>query len=205
MGKKFLGAAYVLDHQGAAKDLYEDWAATYDAEIQENGYVTPRRCATALAAMADDLSAPLLDLGCGTGLSGLALRAAGFTTIDGVDISPSMLRRAEALPGVYRKTKVVDIGAPVPAAPEEYRYVNAAGVISPEHAPAEAVDEILAVLPSKGCLVFSLNDHALADPTFPGKVAEVVEQGRAFLEFEEYGDHLPGIGLNARVYGLRKP
>ena len=52
--------------------------------------------------------------------------------------------------------------------------------------------------------MFSLNDHALEVAAFPEKVAEVVDSGNAELEFSKYGDHLPGIGLKARVYGLRK-
>ncbi|MFN3145311.1 MAG: hypothetical protein ACE368_08595 [Paracoccaceae bacterium] len=35
-----------------------------------------------------DSDAPILDFGCGTGLSGLALKCGGFTTIDGMDRAP---------------------------------------------------------------------------------------------------------------------
>ena len=204
MTRKFLEEAYALDGVEGAKALYEGWAASYDAEIQENGYVTPRRCAEALAGLTDDLSAPVLDLGCGTGLSGLALRAAGFTTVDGLDISPAMLALSRARDGVYRSLGQVNPDQAIPAQGGDYAHVVAAGVISPDHAPAGTINEILDLLPSGGCLVFSLNDHALEDPSFPAKLAEVVEQGRASLEFKEYGDHLPGIGLSAWVYGLRK-
>ena len=204
MAKSFLSNAYTLDGPEAVTGFYQDWAASYDAEIEQNGYATPRRCAEALGALAGDLDAPVLDLGCGTGLSGLALRAAGFTCIDGVDVSAAMLEHAHSREGVYRSLIETSIGAPLPAQPGAYAHVNAAGVISPDHAPEDTIDEVLGLLPVGGCLVFSLNDHALEDAAFPGKVAEVVTAGHADLAFDEYGDHLPGIGLKARVYGLRK-
>ena len=101
MAKSFLSNAYTLGGPEAVTEFYQDWAASYDAEIEQNGYATPRRCAKALGALASDLDAPVLDLGCGTGLSGLALRAAGFTCIDGVDVSAAMLEQARSREGVY--------------------------------------------------------------------------------------------------------
>ena len=80
----------------------------------------------------------------------------------------------------------------------------AVGVISPQHAGPGTVDAALALLEPGGCLVFSLNDHALEHPEFPGKVAEVTGAGTADLVFEEHGEHLPGIGLRSTVYVLKK-
>ena len=91
--KKFLSEVYDLATPAETRALYDDWSASYDAEITENGYATPRRIAEALAQFADP-SAPILDFGCGTGLSGLALKAAGFQTIDGADLSADMLKGA---------------------------------------------------------------------------------------------------------------
>ncbi len=79
MAEKFLDKVYDAKGTDETRALYDDWAASYDAEIAENGYATPRRCAEALAGFATDPSLPVLDFGCGTGLSGLALRAAVST------------------------------------------------------------------------------------------------------------------------------
>ncbi|MDP6883623.1 MAG: methyltransferase domain-containing protein, partial [Rhodospirillales bacterium] len=54
----------------------------------------PSRCATALASTVAPDGARVLDVGCGSGLSGLALREVGFASIDGCDLSPAMAARA---------------------------------------------------------------------------------------------------------------
>ncbi len=200
----FLDDAYELDGSEATQAFYGEWAETYEAEIKANGYVTPTRCAAALAAHAADAGAPLLDLGCGTGLSGEAFRAAGFAVIDGTDFSAEMLAYARDKPGVYRRLTLGDLTRPIPADPGEYANVAAVGVFSPGHAPASMLDAVLALLDRGGCFVFSLNDHALADPSFEARIAANVDAGIAEVAFQEYGDHLPGTGLRASVYVLRR-
>ena len=202
--RKFLDTAYGLETDDQTRAFYDDWAATYDAEIAENGYATPRRCAEALAAHAGDLSAPVLDLGCGTGLSGVALRAAGFETIDGAEPSAEMRERASARTGVYRAITGIEPEDPLPFEPSAYAHVAAVGVISPGHAPPETIGKALAILTPGGCLVFSLNDHALEETAFPERADDAVASGTAELAFREHGDHLPGIGLRSTVYVLRK-
>ena len=106
MTEGFLNNAYGARDSAATRKLYDDWAASYEAEIAENGYATPTRCAEALRSKIRDASAPILDFGCGTGLSGLALKLVGFETIDGVDLSQEMLNQAREK-GVYRKAAVI--------------------------------------------------------------------------------------------------
>lgn len=201
---KFLSSAYALHSVDDARRHYDDWAASYDADVSENEYVTPARCAAALARFVPDLGAPVLDIGCGTGLSGRALREAGFSTIDGTDLSPEMLERAKALGGVYRSLFPGDLTEPLPVAAGAYAHMAAVGVINPGHAPPETVDAVLALLPTAGCFVFSLNDLALAEAGFPAKIDEVAAGGTADCVFRAHGPHLPGIGLEATVFVLRK-
>ncbi len=195
---------YTIENTEHARDFYDGWADTYDAEIAANGYVTPRRCAEALAKFATDKSAPVLDVGCGTGLSGVALKAAGFANIDGCDLSPEMLQRAGKRKGVYRKLWEADIAHPFPFAPGTYTHIAAMGVIASSHAPPSTIDDVLAALPSDGMFVFSLNDVTLQDPEFEARIAENVDAGMARLIFKEHGEHLPTIDLKSVVYILQK-
>ncbi|MEO0681231.1 MAG: methyltransferase domain-containing protein [Pseudomonadota bacterium] len=201
--RRFLDSVYEMDGPAATQAFYADWADSYDAEVEANGYASPRRCAEALANAAEDLAAPLLDLGCGTGLSGVAFRAAGFTTVDGSDFSPRMLAAAERK-GVYRRLLPGDLNDPAPAQPGDYVNVAAVGVFSPSHAPAGLIHQAMALLPPGGCFVYTLNDHALADWSYEGAMREIVDSGSASLVFKEHGDHLPKIDLRATVVVLRK-
>ncbi len=202
-GKGFLKDAYRVENQKQTKEFYESWAKTYDQEIAENGYATPGRCAAALSQFLPDPAAPILDFGCGTGLSGLALRQSGFTCIDGCDLSPAMLKAAEKR-GLYRALHEISADDDLPFASGSYRAISAMGVLASSHAPAMMIDTLLDLLPADGLLVFSLNDHTLEDASYESRIAENVDTGTARLLFKEYGDHLPGIGLNSFVYILQR-
>ena len=201
-GRKFLDDAYDLPDTAATTRFYDDWATSYDSEITANGYATPGRCSMALARFADT-SNPVLDIGCGTGLSGLALREAGFALVDGTDLSTEMLDRARER-GLYRHLFLGDLNDPLPVPAGRYGAMAAVGVINPGHAPPDTIDQVLALLPAGGSIVFSLNDHALAEPPYPEKVRTLVSSGTAELVFREHGPHLPGRNLDATVFVMRK-
>lgn len=200
----FLDRAYDLEDAEKTRAFYEEWAATYEAETLDNGYVTPSRCAAALAGCTPDLAAPLLDLGCGTGLSGAAFRDAGFTCIDGSDFSEEMLACAKTKVGVYRRLVTSDLNDPLPGAPGEYTNIAAVGVFSPGHAPPEMIDAVMEKLPAGGCFVFSLNDHALEIPGYEAHIDALVDRQCTEVAFREYGNHLPGRNLGAVVAVLRR-
>ena len=162
MTDKMIQNAYGLDGADATRTFYDKWAGTYDDEVAENGYASPARAAAALRDAVDDPARPVLDIGCGTGISGLALRDAGFTTLDGCDFSAEMLARAKEK-GLYRTLFNTDLEDPFPFEPGAYAHIAAIGVLNPGHAPATTLDEILGLLDPGGLFVFTLNDHALSD------------------------------------------
>lgn len=203
MSKGFLDKAYGARDADATRQLYDDWSGSYDAEVGENGYATPARCAAALRAHLDDPAAPVLDFGCGTGLSGAALAAAGFTTVDGVDLSADMLKQAGEK-DLYRALRQIEADAPLPHSPGDYAAIAAIGVIGAGAAPISVFDTLMDGLAPGGKLVFSFNDHALEDPQNEAKLNDWLDTGRARLLFSEYGDHLPGIGLKSKVYVTEK-
>ncbi len=200
MTDRFLDKVYTARTANETRELYDDWAASYEAEVAENGYATPGRCAEALAQFMSDMSAPVLDFGCGTGLSGLALKLAGFVTIDGVDLSADMLAQAEGK-GAYRALKQIDAGSPVDSG---YEAIAAIGVIGAGAAPIDTFDQIMTALPQGGKFVLSFNDHALADPVNEGRISDWCDTGAARLLFKEYGPHLPGRDMNSNVYVIEK-
>ncbi|MGB0534774.1 MAG: class I SAM-dependent DNA methyltransferase [Paracoccaceae bacterium] len=202
MTKTYLDKIYSAD-SADLRPFYAQWAQSYDQEVGENGYVTPLRIAEALARHVKDLSIPILDYGCGTGISGQAFQEAGFLTIDGVDISAEMLEVA-AQKKIYRRLEVfapesgpnVKLGA--------YQIIAAVGVIGAGAAPLAVLTKIMALLAPKGLFVFSFNDHTLEDPAYDGLVEDYVNQGQAVLHLKEYGDHLPKQKINSNIYILEK-
>jgi len=200
MRKTFLDKAYRVQD---ARELYDQWAASYDAEVGENGYVTPGRCAEALKAQMPDPSQPILDFGCGTGRSGLALRLAGFAVIDGIDLSADMLGVA-AQKGLYRNLTRIEENEALGHDPGEYHAISAIGVIGAGAAPISVFDTLMDGLAKDGRLVFSFNDHALQDPANEAKLHSWLDRGAARLLFREHGDHLPGINLKSTVYVIEK-
>ena len=174
-GIEYLRNVYNLATQADTDEYYTKWAASYDDELIRQGYQTPQRCAEALRHfVAPD--AAVLDIGCGTGLSGAALASAGLTDLVGTDVNAQMLDVARAA-GIYRRTWVTDIDDPFPFARGAYDAIAAVGVIGVGAAPASLLRLALEALAIGGHLVFSYNDHALEVPEFTDALVDVVSSG----------------------------
>ncbi len=195
--------SYGLETPEASRAHYQKWASSYDAEVGAHGYATPGRVAEALWSKLPEAQTPVLDYGCGTGLSGEALHAAGFQVIDGVDPTPQMLEGAEAK-GIYRKLSTFEITNPNPLEEGAYTAIAAIGVISVGTAPPEVFDMLMRALPQNGLLAFSFNDHTLADKSYTVRLNDWLDMGAARLLFREYGPHLPGMDLKSDVYVVEK-
>ena len=123
-----------LKHGSTASEVvravYDEWADTYDETLASWDYRAPAEAAGMLRA---ELSADaaILDAGCGTGLTGAALRAAGFTgPIDGIDLSPVSLKEARTHE-VYRDLSVVDLQTlPLPIRDNDYDGLLCVGVMT---------------------------------------------------------------------------
>lgn len=201
--EKFLNQTYRLETQEETLAHYEAWADTYDEEITENNYAQPSRCASALAEFSTIDEINVLDIGCGSGLSGLALNDFGFKNIDGCDFSPSMLEKAKST-NVYQKLFLADINEELDIEEETYDAVCAVGVLAFAHVRTEALRQMLRVVKSKGLLVIGLNEHYWEGGSVGEKIRELSEGDEAELLFEEYGDHLPGADIGGWVAVLRK-
>lgn len=203
MSEKFLKDTYNLNTPQETCEHYQKWAGSYDDEVGEHGYATPGRVAEALWLKMPEAQTPILDYGCGTGLSGVALNAAGFQIIDGVDPTSQMLKGAAAK-GVYRNLSTFEITDPDPLEQDAYKAITAIGVIGVGAAPPETFDLLMNALPKGGLLAFSFNDHALADRAYSGRLNDWLDMGSARLLFREYGPHLPGLDLKSDVYVVEK-
>jgi len=184
-----------------SRALYADWADRYDDDMATGGYATPGRIARALSGFMP-LEEPVLDFGCGTGISGMALATEGFSLIDGTDISEKMLEHARDKPA-YRRLWMSDPGT-LATEPGEYRAIIATGVISLGAAPPETLDLLLSRLAPGGLVVFSHNEATYADAAYIARVDAALNEGRAKELFRNNGPHLADKGMESTVFVLKK-
>jgi predicted TPR repeat methyltransferase len=184
-------------------EMYNEWAARYDEDVRQWGYVTPGRVAMALRMAGANTDKLVLDVGCGTGLSGLALKAAGFGTIDGTDVSRPMLEQAEAK-GVYRALWIGTPGSLGHVERGDYPILAATGVVSHGAAPPEMLDVLVEALGPGGLLAFSFNDLTLADRAYTDRLDIACLAPDIEVVFEEHGPHLPAKEMGSTVYVLKR-
>ncbi|MEM9602324.1 MAG: class I SAM-dependent methyltransferase [Pseudomonadota bacterium] len=201
----FLDKAYDTRSDAETRQMYDRWAATYDSEVfDENGYQQPARCRDTLLALAPARDIAILDVGCGTGLAGVALYEVGYQCIDGCDFSEGMLDKARAL-GLYRRLFNADLNTPPMAVPDaHYDAATVVGVFSFGHVRADALDDILRVCKTDAPVVIGLNDHFYQEGSLTRHVAALDDAGVIDHLGDEAGEHIPGIDLRGWVISLRK-
>ena len=175
---------------------------SYDDELKSNNYSTPKRCAKALKKYLTDSNSHILDIGCGTGLSGQEILNVGFNNVDGTDFSDRMLYEAKNK-NIYKRLFNLDLNSNFYNVNFNYNAIVAAGIISPHHANPSCLEKCLNILSDSGLLIFSLNDHAAENKNFMDEIFMIVDKNFEILE-KTYGDHLPGIKLNSFVYVIKK-
>ncbi|MEM7121001.1 MAG: class I SAM-dependent methyltransferase [Pseudomonadota bacterium] len=153
----FVKGAYALDGTEAAKAFYSEWSDAYeDRMVGDLGYVGPDRISRMLAAHLEDVSTPVLDIGCGTGLTSVHLAEQGFRAIDGIDITPAMLERAKAR-GIYRKLIRADLNEPLALDDGSYGAAVSSGTFTCGHVGPEPLPEIMRVLRSGGLMAITIH------------------------------------------------
>jgi len=97
-----------------ARHLYGLWAESYDRDLTTWGYRSPARVAEVAVSLGACGARAALDLGCGTGLSGEALLAAGVqASLTGIDVSRGALDVA-AGKGLYAALLETRMDGPLP-------------------------------------------------------------------------------------------
>lgn len=203
MVKAFLNSAQVLNSAEDTREFYQEWAASYDEEIEVNGYSSPYRTAHALVQCGAALDQPVLDIGCGSGISGLFLQKAGFAELHGSDFSSEMLKSAKKK-GIYKALNLVDLRNPFESINKVFRTITAIGVFAPGHAQPDVIESVVNLLPESGLFGFSLNDHTMEDPGYLEEIFRLVFERKVRIRWQEYGEHLPGIKLNSLIIVLEK-
>ena len=188
-----LDDAYGIKTSDDNARLYADWAKTYDASFAaQMHYTLPEAMAEAFLAACG--SAPVLDLGAGTGLLGQALADRGVLPLDGTDISPQMLAVAEDKQ-LYRRVFIGDLTARLPVADGSYHGVISAGTFTTGHVGPEALDEVLRVARPGAVIGITVNARHWKTADFAAKFAALSSQITRF-ELQDvaiYGADAEGV------------
>ena len=121
-------------HQGTSDarevaDRYDEWARTYDDDLTSWSYQAPAVVAETVVTR-HPAAGSALDVGCGTGLVGRALRARGFAgRIVGLDISPASLEMAQQS-GAYDSLEPTDLQQRLPLEDDAVDAVVCVGVMT---------------------------------------------------------------------------
>ncbi|CAB4594585.1 MAG: methyltransferase domain-containing protein [Actinobacteria bacterium] len=183
-----LAEAYALDGPASNRSLYARWAATYESGfVAGRGYVYPERVVAvfvehALAGAdvgADDV---VVDVGCGTGLAGVALRRRSPVAIDGIDLSPEMLQQASTKQhdgvGVYRRLLEVDLTTTLPIETGAYAGAVSVGTFTHGHVGPASLAEVIRIVRPGGRLAIGINAAHFAVAGFGPAFDELMASGR---------------------------
>ena len=178
---------------GSVRQHYDAWADDYDATLARWNYRAPGEAAAMLKPLIP-ADAAIIDFGAGTGLSGQALRDAGFTgRLDASDVSPRSVEIARAR-GVYSDVQVVDGNAlPLPYGTDSYDAAISIGVLTYIADVEGLLRELARATKPGGYLLVTHREDLARDQDFPGMAERLAQQGVwTVARITEPQPYLPG-------------
>ncbi|MBX2831120.1 MAG: methyltransferase domain-containing protein [Rhodospirillales bacterium] len=178
---------------------YDKWAGSYDADLPKMGYDAPMRAAAIMQDQGVAPDAPILDAGCGTGLTGLELSKAGYRDITGIDISLESLQAAEAK-GVYRHLKKRDMNKPLAFGDNGFGALQCIGTLTYVREVRKLFAEFCRVVKRGGIISFTQRAD-LYDGAFAKAIQATVRVG--LWEQVSHSDPMPYLP-NHQDFGDQK-
>ena len=176
---KFLDEAYSLDDEASMMAFYRKWAEDYDRQmLDELRYVSPTEIAKLLSRYLPERDSCILDVGCGTGLTSTYLAEAGYGCLDGIDLSPDMVRVAAGR-GIYRELLVGDVTRPLERDDASYDGVISSGTFTHGHVGPEPLAEIFRILRPGGVLACTVHMDLWESRGFRAEFEALERSGRA--------------------------
>jgi predicted TPR repeat methyltransferase len=189
---------------GDSRDVYEDWAPTYEQNLQQDyGYIAPKLAVDVFARYCLDKNIKILDLGCGTGLVGQELSKRGFIRFDGLDISPGMLDVARSKK-IYGDLIVGDMTQPDDLGGRNYDAAIAVGCFGGGHLGTEHLAGIIKCVPAGSILVFYINGIPYDEDNYPKHLASLEADGLCRVVAEERSNYMQSVERPGWAVVLRR-
>lgn len=188
---------------GDKQAQYDQWAENYESDlVNDLGYVAHLRSSEIFSDVVADKNARVLDMGCGTGLAGAALKNFGYTRVDGADFSAEMLKIATRR-GVYRAVHRHDVTRPA-ARGGRYEALISVGLFS--YGIPHITDLHNAVnYVGRGCpCVITVNGSAWTEHHLEAALHAEANRQRFTVEHIIETEYIPKEGINARVLVIRR-
>ena len=152
---------------------YQDWADNnkYNKDMVDWNYTAPQETVLILKKYAFNKNYKILDAGCGTGLVGIELKKYGYSNIEGVDFSQSMLGLVPQ--DVYKKIEKVDLNKHLKFKNNTYDVVMCVGTFTYGHVKPQALDELIRITKNKGFICFTINEGIYEEYGFDNKIKEL--------------------------------
>jgi ubiquinone/menaquinone biosynthesis C-methylase UbiE len=152
---------------------YQDWADNnkYNKDMVVWNYTAPQETVSILKKYAFDKNSKILDAGCGSGLVGIELKKNGYSNVEGVDFSQSML---DLIPqGIYKKIEKVDLNKPIKFKDSMYDVLMCVGTFTYGHVKPKALDELIRIIRNEGLICFTINEGIYEEYGFNKKIKEL--------------------------------
>ncbi len=177
-----LNDAYAVETPDDSIQLYKDWADTYDEDfIAAKGYVGYLNAARYFLEQKNRPEGPVLDVGCGTGVVGIALRDGGVAAVDGIDISQAMLDQASAKKahdGTLAYTRLIqaDLTETIALESNAYAGIVSAGTFTHGHLGPDSLDELWRVAAPGAVCSIAINAAHFDSQGFASKLSNDVKR-----------------------------
>jgi ubiquinone/menaquinone biosynthesis C-methylase UbiE len=206
-----LDRVFAANSTEESRELYDEWAKTYDTDMTSHDFTAPTLVAQAVSRGLKlnhiSPSSPLtglqiLDAGCGTGLVGIELSKLGCTDILGLDISEGMLAVAKNT-AVYDDLQTADLTKRLEFQDRKFDAVTCCGTFTHGHLGPEPLEEFVRVVKDGGVVVATVLESFWVEKGFEAEVERLEKDGRVQVvekEVHEYRKNARG----GRLLILRK-
>ena len=176
---------------------YKDWADNnkYNKDMVVWNYTAPQETVSILKKYAFDKNFKILDAGCGTGLVGIELKKYGYSNIEGVDFSQSML---DLVPqGIYKKIEKIDLNKPLKFKDNMYDILMCVGTFTYGHVKPKALDELIRITKNRGLICFTINEGIYEEYGFDKKIKELSDNKSWNVKEFFKSDYIASKNVNA--------
>jgi predicted TPR repeat methyltransferase len=175
-GQTLLENAYKLSTPEDNVDYYNAFASSYDTDFADSlGWHYPAAIVAAYRDVATATDTPIADIGCGTGLVASALNFPK-DQIDGIDISPEMLRVSEEKQ-LYRSLYKVDLTKTLDEIANDYGAVLSAGTFTSGHLGPEPLESLLDIARAHALFVIGVKKVFFQEAGFEPVLRELESGG----------------------------